>query len=133
MRDNILDKSSNTVDNWSIDNRAWQHYFADQIFGRFTRRVRWHFEDVDLIEYGFVRSEQRTATLLSIASNDIGGRIHGWFTSPKEIIDTQNAQVNGKAKWREKKCATELCDMRAVTFYIFKTKYHFNAIAKQQQ
>lgn len=42
MRDDVLNEPGDAVDDGPIDDGAGQHRFANQIFGRFTRRVCRH-------------------------------------------------------------------------------------------
>jgi len=70
MRDDVINEPSNTVNDRSINNGAGQHYLADQVFGRFTWRVCWHFWNFcDQVKHGLVVQWSRGyASILSFRS-----------------------------------------------------------------
>jgi len=47
-----VDEPGYAVDEGTIDDGSWQHYFADQVFGRFARRVRRHTGKCRLVDQG---------------------------------------------------------------------------------
>lgn len=128
MWNNILDKSSNAVNKWSINNRTRQHCFADHTFGRFTRRICWHFINVNVLaRLCEVRTKDEDIVLKSYKYTYwLVCNIKEYYKQKAQTLKFKSRQKNRKSENVQRNFAISYVE----TFYIFKTKHNFIAIAK---